>query len=177
MMKWIIYTFIFFSGIYASDSGYYIYKFFIDKNDNIVFHNSKYLTTRNANPHNIVIPKYILYLSNCCSFSDAQLMTIVTLDVINEIVSREMTSTQADISSYFDTNAALFDTRQIPGGDPAFFMQASLASYDKTIYATQASIAGTDPVVQHQIKMREHKKKTSDAYRNLMELLNARNVQ
>ena len=101
----------------------------------------------------------------------------VTLDVINEIVSREITQGQADISSYFDTNAALFDTRQLPGGDPAFFMQASLASYDKTIYATQASIAGTDPVVQHQIKMQEHKKKTSDAYRNLMELLNARNVQ
>ncbi len=101
----------------------------------------------------------------------------VTLDVINEVVSREMTSTQADISSYFNTNTALFDTRQLPSGDPAFFLQASLASYDKTIYATQASIAGTDPVVQHQIKMREHKKKTSDAYRNLMELLNARNVQ
>jgi hypothetical protein len=101
----------------------------------------------------------------------------VTLDVINEIVSREMTSTQADISSYFNTNSALFDTRQLPGGDPAFFLQASLASYDKNIYATQPSIAGTDPVVQHQIKMREHKKKTSDAYRNLMELLNARNVQ
>ena len=101
----------------------------------------------------------------------------VTLDVINEVVSREMTSTQADISSYFDTNAALFDTRQLPGGDPSFFLQASLASYDKTIYATQASIAGTDPVVQHQIKMQEYKKNTSDAYRNLMELLNARNVQ
>ena len=101
----------------------------------------------------------------------------VTLDVINELVSREMTSTQADISSYFDTNAALFDTRQIPGGNPAFFLQASLASYDKTIYATQASIAGTDPVVQHQIKMQEYKKNTSDAYRNLMELLNARNIQ
>ena len=101
----------------------------------------------------------------------------VTLDVINELVSREMTSTQADISSYFDTNAALFDTRQIPGGDPDFFLQASLASYDKTIYATQASIAGTDPVVKHQIKMQEYKKTTSDAYRNLMELLNARNVQ
>ena len=101
----------------------------------------------------------------------------VTLDVINEIVSREMTSTQADISSYFNTNAALFDTRQLPSGDPAFFMQASLASYDKTIYATQPSIAGTDPVVKHQIKMQEYKKKTSDAYRNLMELLNARNVQ
>jgi hypothetical protein len=101
----------------------------------------------------------------------------VTLDVINELVSREMTSTQADISSYFDTNAALFDTRQIPGGDPSFFLQASLASYDKTIYATQASIAGTDPVVKHQIKMQEYKKTTNDAYRNLMELLNARNIQ
>ena len=101
----------------------------------------------------------------------------VTLDVINEIVSREMTSKEADISSYFNTNAALFDTRQIPGGDPDFFLQASLASYDKTIYATQASIAGTDPVVKHQIKMQEYKKTTSDAYRNLMELLNARNVQ
>ncbi len=101
----------------------------------------------------------------------------VTLDVINEVVSREMTSTQADISSYFDTNTALFDTRQLPGGDPAFFLQASLASYDKNIYATQPSIAGTDPVVQHQIKMQEHKKKTSDAYRKRMELLNARNVQ
>ena len=101
----------------------------------------------------------------------------VTLDVINELVSREIAQGQADISSYFDTNAALFDTRQIPGGDPAFFLQASLASYDKTIYATQASIAGTDPVVQHQIKMQEYKKNTSDAYRNFMELLNARNVQ
>ena len=101
----------------------------------------------------------------------------LTLDVINEVVSREMTAGQADISSYFDTNAALFDTRQLPSGDPAFFMQASLASYDKTIYASQASISGTDPVVQHQIKVQNAKKKTSDAYRNLMELLNARNVQ
>ena len=101
----------------------------------------------------------------------------MTLDVVNEIVSREMTDKQADISSYFNTNAALFDTRQLPGGDPAFFLQASLASYGKTIYDAQPSIAGTDPVVKHQIKMQEYKKTTSDAYRNLMELLNARNVQ
>jgi opacity protein-like surface antigen len=101
----------------------------------------------------------------------------LTLDVINEVVSREMTDKQADISSYFNTNAALFDTRQLPSGDPAFFMQVSLASYDKTIYASQPSIAGTDPVVKHQIKMQEYKKNTSDAYRNLMELLNARNIQ
>ena len=101
----------------------------------------------------------------------------ITLDVINEFVSREMTAEQADISSYFNTNAALFDTRQLPSGNPSFFMQVSLASYDKSIYASQPSIAGTDPVVQHQIKMQEYKKNTSDAYRNLMELLNARNIQ
>jgi hypothetical protein len=101
----------------------------------------------------------------------------MTLDVVNEIVSREMTDKQTDISSYFNTNAALFDTRQLPGGDPAFFLQASLASYGKTIYDAQPSIAGTDPVVKHQIKMQEYKKTTSDAYRNLMELLNARNIQ
>jgi len=101
----------------------------------------------------------------------------LTLDVINEVVSREMTAEQADISSYFNTNAALFDTRQLPSGDPAFFMQVSLASYDKSIYASQPSIAGTDPVVKHQIKMQEYKKNTSDAYRKLMELLNARNIQ
>lgn len=101
----------------------------------------------------------------------------LTLDVINEVVSREMTDKQADISSYFNTNAALFDTRQLPSGNPSFFMQVSLASYDKSIYASQPSIAGTDPVVKHQIKMQEYKKNTSDAYRNLMELLNARNIQ
>ena len=101
----------------------------------------------------------------------------LTLDVINEVVSREMAANQADISSYFDTNAALFDTRQLPGGDPMFFMQASLASYNKTIYATQANIVGTDPLVQHQIKMIEAKKKTSDAYRKLMEKINARSNQ
>ena len=101
----------------------------------------------------------------------------LTLDVINEVVSREMTAKQADISSYFDKNIALFDTRQLPGGDPMFFMQASLASYDKTIYATQANIVGTDPLVQHQIKMIEAKKKTSDAYRKLMEKINARSNQ
>jgi hypothetical protein len=101
----------------------------------------------------------------------------LTLDVINEVVSREMTAEQADISSYFNTNAALFDTRQLPSGDPNFFMQVSLASYDKSIYASQPSIAGTDPIVKHQIKMLEYKKKTSDAYKNLIELLNARNTQ
>ena len=98
----------------------------------------------------------------------------LTLDVINEIVSREMTANQADISSYFDTNAALFDTRQLPGGDPMFFMQASLDSYNKTIYARQLNIVGTDPVVKYEKKMLNARQKTGEAYLKLKELLNAR---
>jgi hypothetical protein len=42
---------------------------------------------------------------------------------------------------------------------------------------TTANLAGTDPVVQHQIKLNEAKTKTDKAYRKLKELLNARNVQ
>ena len=101
----------------------------------------------------------------------------LTLDVINEIVSREMTAKQADISSYFDTNAALFDTRQLPGGDPMFFMQASLDSYNKTIYARQLNIIGSDPVVKYENRMRNAKQKTGEAYLKLKELLNARTIQ
>jgi len=99
----------------------------------------------------------------------------VTLDVVNEIISREMISTQPDMSSYFNMNAALFDTRQLPGGDPAFFMmQASLDSYSKTIYNTQANLAGTDPVVQYQIKLNEARSATDAAYIKLKGLLDAR---
>jgi len=98
----------------------------------------------------------------------------VTLDVINEIVSREMIANQPDMSGYFTTNAALFDTRQLPGGDPAFFMQLSLDSYNKTIYATQVNLAGTDPLIQYQIKMQDVRSKTNEAYRKLKELLDAR---
>ena len=99
----------------------------------------------------------------------------VTLDVVNEIISREMVSTQPDMSSYFNMNAALFDTRQLPGGDPAFFMmQASLDSYSKTIYNTQANLAGTDPVVQYQIKLNEARSVTDAAYIKLKGLLDAR---
>ena len=99
----------------------------------------------------------------------------VTLDVVNEIISREMISTQPDMSSYFNMNAALFDTRQLPGGDPAFFMmQASLDSYSKTIYNTQANLAGTDPVVQYQIKLNEARSVTDAAYIKLKGLLDAR---
>ena len=100
-----------------------------------------------------------------------------TLTVVNELVSREMISQQPDMSSYFNANLALFDARQLPSGNQDFFLQASLDSYSKPIYLAQASIAGTDPVVQHQIKVNNAKQKTNEAYKKLKELLNARNVQ
>ena len=101
----------------------------------------------------------------------------VTLNVINELVSKEMTASQPDMTSYFNINAALFDTRQLPSGNQDFFIQTDLQGYDKTIYLAQANIAGTDPVVQYQIKLNEAKTKTDNALRKLKELLNARNIQ
>ena len=98
----------------------------------------------------------------------------LTLDAVNEIVSKEMVSTQADISSYFNMNSAIFDTRQLPSGDPAFFMQASLDSYSKTIYNTQANLVATDPVVQYQIKLNEAQQATDAAYIKLKGLMDAR---
>ena len=100
-----------------------------------------------------------------------------TLTVVNELVSREMISQQPNMSSYFNANTALFDTRQLPSGNLDFFLQTSLDDYSKPIYVAQANIAVTDPVVQHQIKLNEAKTKTDKAYRKLKELLNARNVQ
>ena len=98
----------------------------------------------------------------------------LTLDAVNEIVSKEMVSTQADISSYFDMNAALFDTRQLPSGNQDFFMQASLDSYSKTIYNTQANLVATDPVVQYQIKLNKAQQATDAAYIKLKGLMDAR---
>ena len=98
----------------------------------------------------------------------------ITLDAVNEIVSRELIASQPDISSYFDINSAMFDTRQLPSGDPAFFMQASLDSYSKTIYNTQANLVATDPVVQYQIKLNEAQQATDAAYIKLKGLMDAR---
>jgi len=100
-----------------------------------------------------------------------------TLTVVNEIVSREMVSQQPDMTSYFNANTALFDTRQLPSGNQDFFLQNSLNTYSKPIYVAQVNLGGTDPVVQHQIKVNQAKQKTDKAYRKLKELLDARNVQ
>jgi len=98
----------------------------------------------------------------------------LTLTVVNEIISREMISNQPDMSSYFNMNAALFDPRQLPSGDPSFFIQASLESYNKTIYVTQANLVATDPVIQYQIKLNEARSATDAAYIKLKGLLDAR---
>jgi len=105
---------------------------------------------------------------------DSIQQTNVTLNVINEVVSREMIAMQPDMSSYADMNQALFDTRQLPQGNQDFFMQVSLASYDKTIYGTQVNLVGTDPVVQYQIKLNEAKSATDAAYIKLKGLMDAR---
>ena len=104
--------------------------------------------------------------------------TTATLNVINEIVSREMISQQPDMSSYFNMNAALFDTRQLPSGNPAFFNQIRLDTYDYTIYNEQVAMVtnmvGQDPVVQHEKKMRDINSRKTKVLMELKEMLNAR---
>jgi len=105
---------------------------------------------------------------------DSVQQATATLNVINEVISREMVAMQPDMSSYANMNQALFDTRQLPSGNQDFFMQVSLASYDKTIYGTQANLVGTDPIIQYQIKLNEAKSATDAAYIKLKGLLDAR---
>ena len=84
--------------------------------------------------------------------------TEATLNVINEVVSREMVAMQPDMSSYMNMNQALFDTKQLPKGNPAFFDQINLESYSNDIYTNVASLSkmiGSDPIVQHQLKMED----------------------
>jgi len=98
----------------------------------------------------------------------------LTLDAVNQIVAKEMVANQPDMSSYFNMNSELFNTQQLPGGDPAFFMQVSLDSYNKTIYNTQANLVATDPVVQYQIKLNKAQQATDAAYIKLKGLMDAR---
>ena len=101
----------------------------------------------------------------------------ITLDAVNEIVSKEMVASQPDISSYMDINQALFDTRQLPQGNPEFFNQVSLDSYSNEIYTNVAAInkmIGFDPIVQYQLKVKDAKDNTNKAYFKLKELMDAR---
>ena len=104
--------------------------------------------------------------------------TTATLNVVNEIISREMISQQPDMSSYFNMNAALFDTRQLPSGNPAFFNQISLDTYDYTIYNEQVAMVtnmvGQDPVVQYEKKIRDINNRKTKVLMELKEMLNAR---
>jgi len=104
----------------------------------------------------------------------------ITLTAVNEIVSREMAAQQPDMSGYMAMNASFFDDRQLPKGNQDFFKQMNLTGYDYNIYENNNTImamVGQDPVVQHQMKMQEINNRKQDAYKNLMEALNARNIQ
>jgi len=103
-----------------------------------------------------------------------------TLDVVSEVLSREISAQQPDLSSYTALNAAMIDNRQLPGGNPAFFDQISLESYNKTIYNDPTNILamiGVDPVVEHTKKVNSARNKTNEAYYILKALMEAQNVQ
>ena len=75
--------------------------------------------------------------------------------VVNELVSREMISQQPNMSSYFNANTALFDTRQLPSGNLDFLLQTSLDDYSKLYLCCTSSYSRElDPVVANtQIKL------------------------
>tara|TARA_R110000782_G_scaffold255540_2_gene344387 strand:- start:1287 stop:3089 length:1803 start_codon:yes stop_codon:yes gene_type:complete len=103
-----------------------------------------------------------------------------TLDVVSEVLSREMSAQEPDMSSYTALNAAMIDNRQLPGGNPAFFNEISLESYNKTIYNDPTKIIamiGVDPVIEHTQKVNKARNKTNEAYFILKGLLEAQNVQ
>ena len=89
-----------------------------------------------------------------------------------------MISQQPDMSGYFTMNAALFDTRQLPSGNPAFFNQISLDTYDYTIYNEQVAMVtnmvGQDPVVQYEKKIRDINSRKTKVLMELKEMLDAR---
>jgi hypothetical protein len=74
----------------------------------------------------------------------------------------------------------MIDNRQLPGGNPAFFNEISLESYNKTIYNDPTKILamiGVDPVIEHTQKVNKARNKTNEAYFILKGLLEAQNVQ
>ena len=98
-----------------------------------------------------------------------------TLTVVSEIISREMKANQVDISSYANINTALFDNRQLPDGNTNFFKQIALVGYDRDIYTNQVSISANDPVVKYTIEVNKAKIEVNNKYKELQELINARN--
>tara|TARA_R110000751_G_scaffold184604_1_gene291020 strand:+ start:405 stop:2120 length:1716 start_codon:yes stop_codon:yes gene_type:complete len=98
-----------------------------------------------------------------------------TLTVVSEVISREIISNQADISSYKNINAALFDSRQLPDGNKDFFNQIVLVGYDRDIYTNQVSMSKDDPIVKHNIELNKARTNVNNKYKELQELINARN--
>jgi hypothetical protein len=86
-----------------------------------------------------------------------------------------MISNQADISSYANINAALFDSRQLADGNENFFTQIVLVGYDKNIYTNQVSMSKDDPIVKYTIELNKARTNVNNKYRELQELIDARN--
>ena len=106
---------------------------------------------------------------------DETLRVSVTLEVVNELVSRAMIANQVDLSNYATMNAALFDNRQLPDGNPNFFNQVVLAGYDRTIYNNQVSLGANDPITNHNIKLKKANDASLKAYLIYKEKLNELN--
>ena len=98
-----------------------------------------------------------------------------TLVVVNELVSRAMIANQADLSSYATINAAMFDNRELPDGNPDFFNQVVLAGYDRTIYNNQVSLGTNDPITNHNIELKKASDASLKAYLIYKEKLNELN--
>jgi len=123
-----------------------------------------------VNPKMVAMEEYI------DSKIDNELQRIeATLTVVSEILSREMKANQVDISSYANINTALFDNRQLNDGNANFFNQIALVGYDRDIYKNQVSLSANDPVVKYTIEVNKARTEVNNKYKELQELINARN--
>ena len=107
---------------------------------------------------------------------DETLRVSVTLEVVNELLSREMTKGGANLASYGTINQALFDNRQLPSGNLDFFNQGiNLVGYDRTIYNNQVSLGANDPITNHNIELKKASDASLKAYLIYKEKLNELN--
>ena len=92
------------------------------------------------------------------------------LQIVSVIAAKALTQTQADISTYVNQNANLFDTRQLYQGS-TYEDTRTLDEYAVDIYTQQnntfASMSNNDPVLQYQQKMNAARQKTLQLQREL----------
>ena len=127
-------------------------------------------------PQKIIIDVAAVEKSIANKIKDETLRVSVTLEVVNELLSREMTKGGADLASYGTINQALFDNRQLPSGNLDFFNQGiNLVGYDRTIYNNQVSLGANDPITNHNIELKKASDASLKAYLIYKEKLNELN--